>query len=103
MKMYLVVTKFNLFPPPLFRKRPLQCVNSEDTNQPVDPRLTPSLEVRVYFLYFVSRLFISCRNSFHYFRQTIFRFQGGVVVVVVMLLFYVHGKHLRSCRDGQLT
>ena len=24
-------------------------------------------------------------------------------VVVVMLLFYVHGKHLRSCRDGQLT
>ena len=25
------------------------------------------------------------------------------VVVVVVLLFYVHGKHLRSCRDGQLT
>ena len=24
-------------------------------------------------------------------------------VVVVLLLFYVHGKHLRSCRDGQLT
>ena len=23
--------------------------------------------------------------------------------VVVVLLFYVHGKHLRSCRDGQLT
>ena len=22
---------------------------------------------------------------------------------VVALLFYVHGKHLRSCRDGQLT
>ena len=21
-------------------------------------------------------------------------------VVVVVLLFYVHGKHLRSCRDG---
>ena len=21
---------------------------------------------------------------------------------VVVLLFYVHGKHLRSCRDGQL-
>ena len=21
--------------------------------------------------------------------------------VVVVLLFYVHGKHLRSCRDGQ--
>ena len=26
-----------------------------------------------------------------------------VVVVVVVLLSYVHGKHLRSCRDGQLT
>ena len=24
-------------------------------------------------------------------------------VVVVALLFYVHGKHLRSCRDGQST
>ena len=23
--------------------------------------------------------------------------------VHVALLFYVHGKHLRSCRDGQLT
>ena len=27
----------------------------------------------------------------------------GSVVVVVVLLFYVHGKHLRSCRDGLLT
>ena len=26
-----------------------------------------------------------------------------VVVVVVALLFYVHDKHLRSYRDGQLT
>ena len=23
------------------------------------------------------------------------------IVVVVVLLFYVHGKHLRSCRNGQ--
>ena len=32
--------------------------------------------------------------------------EGGGVrsgFVVVALLFYVHGKHLRSCRDGQLT
>ena len=28
---------------------------------------------------------------------------GRRIVVVVVLLFYVHGKHLRSCRDGQLT
>ena len=25
------------------------------------------------------------------------------ILVVVALLFYVHGKHLISCRDGQLT
>ena len=25
------------------------------------------------------------------------------VVVVVVLLFYVHGIHLSSCRDGQLN
>ena len=25
------------------------------------------------------------------------------VIDVVVLLFYIHGKHLRSCRDGQLT
>ena len=30
-------------------------------------------------------------------------FQFKVDVVVVVLLFYVHGKHLRSCWDGQLT
>ena len=31
------------------------------------------------------------------------RWEDFVVVVVVVLLFYVHGKHLRSCRDDQLT
>ena len=25
------------------------------------------------------------------------------IVVVVVLLLYVHCKHLRSCRDGELT
>ena len=29
--------------------------------------------------------------------------QRYLFVVFVVLLFYVHGKHLRSCRDGQLT
>ena len=29
--------------------------------------------------------------------------KNSLVVVVVALLFYVHGKHLRSCQDGQLT
>ena len=27
----------------------------------------------------------------------------GVFRIVVVLLLYVHGKYLRSCRDGQLT
>ena len=30
-------------------------------------------------------------------------FLGVPILNVVVLLFYVHGKHLRSCRDGQLT
>ena len=29
--------------------------------------------------------------------------QKSHVAVVVVLLFYLNGKHLRSCRDGQLT
>ena len=28
---------------------------------------------------------------------------GDSIKFVVALLFYLHGKHLRSCRDGQLT
>ena len=33
------------------------------------------------------------------------KYESGEIlrIVVVVLLFYVHGKHLRSCRDGQLT
>ena len=33
----------------------------------------------------------------------ILRIRPQGIVVVVVLLFYVHGKHLRSCRDGQLA
>ena len=25
------------------------------------------------------------------------------ILVVVALLFYIHGEHLKSCQDGQLT
>ena len=32
-----------------------------------------------------------------------FHVEDFYMVVVVVLLLYVHGKHLRSCRDGQLT
>ena len=34
--------------------------------------------------------------------QSHFLFQI-IYLNIVALLFYVHGKHLRSCRDGQLT
>ena len=37
-------------------------------------------------------MFRVCRNA-----------EEKSVVVRVVLLLYVHGKHLRSCRDGQLT
>ena len=42
---------------------------------------------------FVSSCFASLEN----------KGKNDVVVVVVVLLFYAHGKYLRSCRDGQLT
>ena len=41
----------------------------------------------------------SCQS----FQLVIYKNLDEPVVVVVALLFYVHGKHLRSCRDGQLT
>ena len=28
---------------------------------------------------------------------------GRPTIWIVVLLFNIHGKHLRSCRDGQLT
>ena len=44
----------------------------------------------------------------HYFERPVFSLSLSLslsllAVVVVVLLFNVHGKHLRSCRDGQLT
>ena len=39
---------------------------------------------------------LSCRSLFE-------RVSLHIVVAVVALLFNVHGKHLRSCRDGQST
>ena len=35
--------------------------------------------------------------------NTILLYKRDSLVAFVALLFYVHGKHLRSCRDGQLT
>ena len=60
----------------------------------------------------------SLRKEFREFREQILSFESSLnfekgfiykgsncysVKVVVVLLFYVHGKHLRSCWDGHLT
>ena len=46
-------------------------------------------------------------RSLHYFWPShfvsLFFFHFAFDVVVVLLLFYVHGKHLRSRGDDQLT
>ena len=39
------------------------------------------------------------KQQFHYLLLGAF----SVDLVAVVLMFYVHDKHLRSCRDGQLT
>ena len=41
----------------------------------------------------------ACKRRVHFCLNSLKR----VVVVVIVLLFYVHGKHQRSCRDGQLS
>ena len=35
--------------------------------------------------------------------RTLFHLLVFSLALIVDLLFYVHGKHLMSCRDGQLT
>ena len=48
-----------------------------------------------------ARAYCTCRRCGWSFLDTFvprLSFKG-----VVALLFFVHGKHLRSCRDGQLT
>ena len=40
---------------------------------------------------------INCKTTFVKLNNQLF---PCTIVVVVVLLFYVHGKHLRSCRDG---
>ena len=48
------------------------------------------------------------QNAIHSFlgvivcNKYLFSAASQFVVIVVELLFYVHGKHLRSCPDGQL-
>ena len=48
-----------------------------------------------------------CSNIQEHYNEAVIYLNFGTpknnVVVVVALLFYVHGKHLRSCRDSQLT
>ena len=54
-------------------------------------------------LYINVRFVRSLRYSWPSHFVSLFFFHFAFGVVVVLLLFYVHGKHLRSCGDGQLT
>ena len=48
-------------------------------------------------------LFLLLMTGFHFVWNRQHSKVHKVIVAFVALLFYVHGKHLRSCRDGQLT
>ena len=60
---------------------------------------TEKVKYPLFLLYFS----MNCRDSSVKSKLIISLFQTVTFVVVVVLLFYVHGKHLRSYRDGQLT
>ena len=49
----------------------------------------------------IQNIVLKCLCKRFFLKHTIIKKEA--VVIVVALLFYVHGKHLRSCRDGQLT
>ena len=40
-------------------------------------------------------------NAMHAEQSSPIVYASIIKIVVVVLLFYDHGKHLRSCRDGQ--
>ena len=50
-------------------------------------------------LYLICTMISSVDLAYH----GVSRAEDWVVVVVAVLLFYIHGKPLRSCGDGQLT
>ena len=54
---------------------------------------------RILFAHFVSYFSLHFNSGYFRLLVTQSKFSGTFVV----LLFYVHGKHLRSCRYGQLT
>ena len=58
-----------------------------------------------YFLSYISYLFFRfvCHGYLVFLLYFSMNYRDFSVGWLVVLLFYVHGKHLRSCRDGQLT
>ena len=51
--------------------------------------------IKSYFLWKTMKKYLGMSSAAFVF--------GTLIVVVVVLMFYIHSKHLRSCRDGQLT
>ena len=71
-----------IIPVDVYVPNPLRCFNCQrfghhETNCPVD----------------IGSVCKNCGTGGH----------DHLLLIIVDLLFYVHGKHLRSCRDGQLT
>ena len=69
--------------------------------------MTSSLTKGYLFIYFANVNFVVCAfGAFTRHRLEIcckYYIFNWLLLLFVMLLFYVHGKHLRSCQDGQLT
>ena len=76
MSLFLILTRINFY----------ECIRGKP-GVLSQPRSLRQGEVLQHFLNFREKLYP----------------KFGIIIVVVVLLLYVHGKHLRSCRDGQLT
>ena len=54
------------------------------------------LNRKLLLLYLPAVAFLGSQNR----SRDYIKYRNWMSCIVVVLLFYVHGKHLRSCRDG---
>ena len=74
----------------------------ENLNSNNSLRCPHQLDRYIHF-YFMVYMFPTLGSSQRYHCTAVIKKFREWVVGFVGLLYYVHGKHLRSCRDGQLT
>ena len=75
-----------------------QVVDNTDIRQPVRYGLNPEAPQRPVAVH-INQVYLHMKIWL----QMLIDVPSLYSWVVVVLLFYVHGKHLRSCRNGQLT